>query len=310
MVMDAQPALVALDWGSSRLRAWLMAGPDAVIDERSSAAGASTLNGAAAFENALDALVGDWARAHPRLPWLACGMVGSAHGWREAPYLHCPVALGALHRQTVTVAWGGAHALRIVPGVADTAPGRAPDVMRGEETQLLGLLALQPALAAGCRVLMPGTHSKWVQIDAGRIVALRTRMTGEVFALLKQHSVLGRLMQPSDGFAADAFDHGVRSGLDSGGNDLLHQLFSVRTRALFGQWPPAALADLLSGLLIGSELAAGLAEAPQLPLALVGEPPLCQRYRRALLAAGQAVAASHDNTAAAGLWHLLAPELH
>lgn len=298
------PALVALDWGSSQLRAWLMAGPDRVLQERSSDAGASTLAGGAAFEAALHALVGDWAQAHPALPWLACGMVGSAHGWREAPYAHCPVAQGELHATAVPVHWGDGRVLHIVPGVADLAAGRAPDVMRGEETQVLGLLSKDASLVDDCRIVMPGTHSKWVRVAQGRIVSLHTRMTGELFALLRQHSVLGRLMQPAAAFDAEAFDHGVRTGLTSGGADLLHHLFSVRTLGLFGQWSAPAGADLLSGLMIGSEVAAGLGNDPGVPLVLVGAPALCERYRRALLAAEREVAGSYGNTAAAGLWHV------
>jgi len=309
---DARARLVALDWGSSRLRGWLLDAEGAVLAERSSGEGASVLTGGApAFEAALQALAGDWRGEGPGgpLPVIACGMVGSAHGWREAAYVACPTALATLHRQLLRIDTD-AGPVHIVPGLIDSPEGGTPDVMRGEETQLVGLLAAVPAAAERCRVLMPGTHAKWVAVAGGRVTGLRTRMTGELYALLRQHSVLGRLMPPDDTAWSDAaFEAGVAAarrgaGGDRGaGQDLLGQLFAVRTLGLTGRWPGDALPAWLSGLLIGHELAAGLAPDGA-PLLLVGDAALCERYVRALQVFDTAPGAVLGNTACAGLWQL------
>lgn len=295
--------LIALDWGSSRLRAWLL-GPDGqVLAERDSDAGASVLGGGAqAFDQALHALAADWlAQA---LPVVACGMVGSAHGWREARYVACPADLATLHQHLVSVPLRSGGSVHIVPGLIDTPAGDTPDVMRGEETQLAGLLALAPALAERCTVLMPGTHSKWVQVRAGRITGFRTRITGELYAVLRQHSVLGRLMPGAEApFSATGFEAGLAAARRGLGTDLGGQLFAVRTLGLTGRLPAEALPDYLSGLLIGHELAAGLRPDTE-PLVLVGEPALCQRYTQALQHHGIEPAARHGNTAVHGLWQL------
>ncbi len=298
--------LIALDWGSSSLRATLMADGGRVLAERRSDSGATRLAAAqAGFEEHLRALAGDWIAAHPGIPIAACGMVGSAHGWLEAPYAACPVALAALPAHCVTVAGSGGLSVRIVPGVSSRAPGLTPDVMRGEETQIAGLLAAQPELAARASVVLPGTHSKWVDVRDGRIAALATRMTGELFAVLSAHSVLGRSIETSTVFQAEAFDAGVRAGAPGHGADLARRLFGVRALGLFGEWPAVALGDYLSGLLIGSEIAAALAQADAAaPRVLMGEPALCERYARAFGTLGVAAPRVVDNTAAAGLWWL------
>jgi 2-dehydro-3-deoxygalactonokinase len=297
--------LIALDWGSSRLRAWLLGPEGRPLAERGSDDGASRLTGGpTAFAAALHSLAGDWLRTG--LPAIACGMVGSAHGWREARYVTCPAPLADLHRHTVTVDTPACTPLHIVPGLLDDPPGGTPDVMRGEETQLAGLLAQHPAHATEATVLMPGTHAKWVQVRDGAVRGFRTRMTGELYAVLRQHSVLARLMraQDTEGPPGDAFDAGVAAARDAGGRDLPAQLFAARTLGLTGRLPAEALPDYLSGLLIGHELAAGLqAHAGAAPV-LVGDPLLCARYGRALQAYGIEPAGVHGNTAVAGLWQL------
>jgi len=295
--------VIALDWGSTRLRAWLLGEGGATLAQRQNGDGASVLaGGAPAFDAALTALAGDW--LDMQLPVLACGMVGSAHGWREAAYVACPARLDQLHEHLAVVHTASGAAVHIVPGLVDEPANATPDVMRGEETQVLGLVHALPALADGACVLMPGTHAKWVQLRHGAVTGLRTRMTGEVYALLRGHSVLARLMPGDDtGWHPEAFDAGVDAARRTDGADLLGQLFAVRTLGLTQRCPAAALADHLSGLLIGHELVAGLREA-QGPLALVGESALCDRYVRALRVLGVTPAGVHGNTAAAGLWQL------
>jgi len=300
----ATPRLVALDWGSTRLRAWLLGEHGAVLAERQNASGASTIEGGpAAFEQALAGLAGDWLDL--TLPAVACGMVGSAHGWREAPYVACPARLDTLHEHLVPVK-ASATTVHIVPGMVDDPTDGTPDVMRGEETQVLGLVKDRSDLGERACVLMPGTHSKWVQVRDGIVTRIRTRMTGETYALLRRQSVLARLM-PADDAALnrEAFSAGVAAARDARGADLLAQLFSVRTLGLTGRWPSEALPDHLSGLLIGHELVGGLRTADG-PLALVGEPELCRRYALALDVLGTAAVTTHANTACAGLWQLAA----
>lgn len=302
-MVSATPVLLALDWGSTSLRAFLMDAKGAILEERASEDGASRITGGpAAFEQALRKVAGEWLQ--PQLPVWACGMVGSQHGWREAPYAECPVALDELHRSAVVVEGGAGLRVHIVPGVSWRSGSEAADVMRGEEIQVAGLLAAQPELAARCRVVLPGTHSKWVEVRDGRIVAFRTYMTGELFAVLRQHSVLGRLMPATPGgFDANGFDEGLRRAREDGVHGLSHDLFSARARVLLGQLEAAAVPDYLSGLLVGHELRGALADVPAgEPLALIGDVTLCGRYARALAAFGRPSATIAGNTAPRGLW--------
>lgn len=308
-------ALIGLDWGSSRLRAALLTADGTVLEARQSEAGASTLHGGAtAFSMALTALIGDW-HEHQfgrRLPVLACGMVGSQHGWREAPYLPCPAHGAALAAASVQVDWQG-QAVHLLPGLRCSLPGQAPDVMRGEETQALGALTTAALLRASCVLVMPGTHSKWAWVHDGRIQGFATHMTGELFALLSQHSVLARLLQQEDesGTAGHAaFAEGVRAAWQGDGGGLLHQLFAVRTRGLIDHWNGAALRELLSGLLLGHELRAGLAwrgqHAADAPLALVGEDALTARYAEALALCAPGLALHPVPEPAHCVWRALA----
>ncbi len=293
----AQARLIALDWGSTRLRAFLLGEGGTVLATRDSGDGASTLHGAEAFARALADLVGDWRADHPGLKLLACGMVGSQHGWREAPYVRCPADAAALAAQALALDDGPS----LIPGLVDDTG--QPDVMRGEETQIVGALALHPELAEEACLVLPGTHSKWARVRGGRVTGFATHMTGELFALLRQHSVLNRLM-PADGSSPaspEAFLKGVDAAREPGG--LGHQLFAVRTLGLFKQLAPEQLPDYLSGLLIGHEIASELTGSLR-HLALVGDPALCARYAHALQHLGRPAPLLLDNTAPAGLWRL------
>lgn len=293
----AEARLIALDWGSTRLRAFLLGDGGEVLATRQSNDGAATLSGADAYAAALAALVGDWRADHVGIKLLACGMVGSQYGWREAPYVRCPADAAALAAQLLKLD----ERFSIVPGLVDDAA--QPDVMRGEETQIVGALALQPELADDACLVLPGTHSKWARVKAGRVTGFATHMTGELFALLRQHSVLNRLM-PADGSSPAspaAFLKGVDAAREPGG--LGHQLFAVRTLGLFKQLGAEQLPDYLSGLLIGHELASEL-KGSQPRVALIGDPALCARYAQALTHLGQPAPLLLDNTAPAGLWAL------
>lgn len=296
--MVSEARLIALDWGSTRLRAFLLGSDGAVLASRQTDQGASTLSGAAAYEQALAQVAREWRAAQPALPVLACGMVGSQHGWREAPYAACPADADALAASTLCMDNG----VRIVPGLLHDGP--QPDVMRGEETQIIGALALHPDLAQDACLVLPGTHAKWARVQHGRVTGFATHMTGELYALLRQHSVLARLM-PADG-AEPPSPAGFIAGVDAArqAGALGHQLFAVRTLGLFKRLPPEQLPDYLSGLLIGHEIAHELQSRQPARLAIVGEPLLCERYALALARFGLDAPLQLDNTAPAGLWRL------
>ena len=304
----ANAALIAIDWGTSSLRGFLMDGAGRVLEERASPHGIQNLPmpGIAGFEAAFAAVCGDWLGNRPALPVVACGMVGSAQGWKEAPYAACPADASALAAQAVKVPTGLGGSMLIAPGVKQDAPGVMPDVMRGEEIQIAGALALHPELADRARIVLPGTHSKWAVIAESRITGFATHMTGEVFALLSRHSILSRLMPenaaPSAAASQAAFAQGVAAAQESGGGELLHQIFATRTLGLLGHLPHEVLRDYLSGLLIGHELVAGLRGAAGAKLVLIGDPGLCARYAEALALLDVSPAAILPNTAPEGLF--------
>ncbi|WP_415921163.1 2-dehydro-3-deoxygalactonokinase [Tateyamaria sp. SN6-1] len=265
----ADVAWIALDWGTSHLRAWLMARDGAVLELRSSADGMGTLE-RDGFEPALRALVGDALPA----PVLACGMVGARQGWTEAPYASVPCAPPTIHD---AVAVPGFDA-RILPGVKQNSPA---DVMRGEETQIAGFIACNPGFDGV--VCLPGTHTKWAHISAGEIVSFRTAMTGEMFALLSGQSVLRHSV--GQGWDDAAFAAGVDQTL-SRPESLAASLFSLRAEGLLAGLSGDAARARLSGLLIGAELAAMRPYWLGQAVALVGAPVLSAAYAAALGAQG------------------------
>lgn len=302
---SASPALVSVDWGTSAFRARLAAADGGGLDAVEAEVGATGLaNGV--HEAFLEAQIGEWMRRFPGLPVVMSGMVGSRQGWVEAPYVGCPAGATEIAAALTTVLAPRIGRVVVVPGLSVRDRRGAPDVMRGEETQILGALA-GSGRANGLFVL-PGTHSKWVRVEAGRIVDFCTFMTGEVFAALKDHSLLGRLMAPSDASdaasAADAFARGLAAAaaLERPG-DLLRAIFMTRTLGLFHELPAHALAEYLSGLLIGAEMLAGARGASE--ACVVGSPALTARYRAAGGALGIALTPAPENCAALGQIALL-----
>lgn len=303
--MTPNPYLIGLDWGTSSLRAYLMGEGGSVMDTRSRPWGVRQLP-AGGFEAALADIVAGW----PALPLIAAGMVGSRGGWREAPYLPLPCGPRELGAALTRVARDAGQDLHIVSGLRHAG---AADVMRGEETQIAGALALEPSLSDTAVLVLPGTHSKWVTLRDGAVVDFNTSMTGELFALLRSHSILGEGMQPpatepdhaaSQGERA-AFRHGVQAILHSGNAGLTSRLFSVRPMLLSGQLSAAAAPAYLSGLLIGEEVRAALAAGrigPAQTMHLIGEAALCARYRDAAECFDLKSSAPIESAAARGLW--------
>lgn len=312
MTADAAPCpsgrrhVVAIDWGTSSLRAALMAPDGAILDRIETGDGIMFADGRS-FEEIFRALFSPWLAAHPDALVLASGMIGSRQGWVEAPYADCPAGFDDLAKAIAFVEIEGLPRIGFVPGLAFEHASGSPDVMRGEEVQIFGALA-RLGLSDGVFVL-PGTHSKWVAVEGGRVARFHTFFTGELFGVLKSHSILGRLMPdgaPQAGADA-AFDAGCRVSAEGGGGGLLHHLFSVRTRGLFGRTAPEYLGTYLSGLLIGEEIreALSLEDEPPARVHLVCRGDLAELYRRGLAAFGVEGAAVDPAATFAGL-HALA----
>ena len=299
---DCTPRLIALDWGTSSLRGFLL-GADGVVCAQNAAPHGIMNLPEGGFAAAFAGVAGAWLAATPGLPVLASGMIGSAQGWQTAPYCHGPTGLGELAAGLITVPTGAGVDLHIVPGIAMQAP--RPEVMRGEETQIFGALSLHPDLRAGAQLVMPGTHCKWVTVRDGGVAGFQTFMTGEVFAALQGHTILGRPARDAGvPPAADgsAFARGVAVAR-AGGDGVAPLLFSARTLVLMGQIPAANSLDYLSGLLIGDELRCAL-RGHAGGLALIGEPALCARYQAALAVFGVTDARVITGATEAGLWHI------
>jgi 2-dehydro-3-deoxygalactonokinase len=316
----ARAALIALDWGTTSLRAYLFDAAGDVLATRASPAGIMNLPAAAeegGFDAAFDDACGAWLTLAPGLPVIAAGMVGSAQGWVQAPYIETPASAEALAAAIVRVQSARGATIAIVPGVLE--PGAMPNVMRGEETQIVGALQPNDASAADAPLLqsalicLPGTHSKWVEVEDGRIERFHTFMTGEVYAALSAHTILGRTMKRPDAPDLDAFIRGVTVVREHGAAGLLATAFSSRSLSLTGQLAADEQPDYLSGLLIGHEIAGLEAVLARRNAALsaseprlVGSDALCERYRIALAQFGCTKAQLVRHASERGLWRIAA----
>ncbi|WP_374434696.1 2-dehydro-3-deoxygalactonokinase [Tabrizicola sp.] len=276
MTDPVKPAWIAVDWGTSNLRAWAMSGDGTVLAEASSDEGMGKLP-REGFEPALVRLIAPWLAERP--PVVACGMVGSRQGWCEAPYRTVPCTPLDMAAQVQAPTTDPRLRVAIAPGLKQTTPA---DVMRGEETQIAGALRLMPGYDGV--LCLPGTHSKWVHISAGEVVSFQTFMTGEMFALLSEASVLRHGMQ-GGGWDDAAFDAAVSDAL-SKPEKLGARLFSLRAEGLIAGLSPQAARARLSGLLIGTELAAAKPYWLGQRVTLIGAEKLSAAYARALQAQG------------------------
>lgn len=265
--------LIAVDWGTTNRRAWLLGGDGAVRDETADDRGilAVETGGFPAAVAEIRARLGDG-------PMLLAGMIGSNRGWIEAPYVPCPAGAEEIAAHVI---WAEEGRTAIVPGVSFLDDRRA-DVMRGEEVQMFGALAagLVPPDGLVCH---PGTHNKWVLLAGGRIARFRTVMTGELYSLLKAHSILSDLLQEPVA-ANEAFERGVLHGLAD--EDVTAELFSIRARVVLGVAARDDAAPYCSGLLIGADLRTGLRQAGEGEVVVMGRPDLTGLYAAALAAAG------------------------
>lgn len=302
---DASAArLLGLDWGSSSLRAWLFGDDGKVLARREAASGALTLR-SEGFRPALEALCADWLDAQRRLPVIACGMIGSREGWREAPRLRVPASFEQLAESLLVCDDALERPFRIVPGLMVRGQGDSPDLMRGGETQVVGALQHRDEL-----FVLPGTHSRWVEVRARRIVAFRSYMTGELYALVRHCSALARLcVDPDEGppqqaEALRAFDEGVDRAA-AHPSSLSHLLFTTRAEALLDGLAAHQLPAYLSGLLIGAELRDAMSWSPNdLMPTLVARSELSSRYARALHRLRVNARVADGDSAATGLYAL------
>jgi 2-dehydro-3-deoxygalactonokinase len=280
--MTSPAALTGIDWGTTSFRAYRLDADGRVIDRKSAPAGILKEGD---FERVFEREIGEWLVDQPDLPVVASGMITSRQGWVEVPYCPCPAGSNEIARALRRHATGAGRVIHFVPGLSVVGADGVPDVIRGEETQIVGEVGEAP----GRRLLvLPGTHSKWALVEDGRIVWFATFMTGELFGVLKEHSILGRLMA-GDADDAQAFRRGLAYARSHPGG-LLKRLFSARTLGLFGHLPESAIGSYLSGLLIGSEIAEALDCLERAPsdeeITVIGSSDLTERYLLATAEAG------------------------
>jgi 2-dehydro-3-deoxygalactonokinase len=264
---------IAVDWGTTNRRAYRIDSSGKRTDEFEDSKGVLSVE-----RDGFSDAVAEIRQRLGDLPLLLAGMIGSNRGWIEAPYVPCPAGIDELAQALV---WPGEREA-IVPGLSYIGHGRA-DVMRGEEVQLLGALA-NGMIHGDSAVCHPGTHNKWVLIRGGRIVTFLTVMTGELFSLLKAHSILSDLLG-SEVTIGDAFRAGVRDAMDH--DALPADLFGIRARVLLGQTGREDAASYTSGLLIGTDVRIGLTYPLLAQVTVMGRPELTELYSVALATAGR-----------------------
>ena len=292
----SEPAFIGGDWGTSRLRLFLCDSAGGVLAR---AEGPGVGRDAGDCAGLFAQLTAEWGK----LPAVLSGMVGSTIGWREVPYRQCPVALEGLAAGALRFEADG-RSIALLPGLSCINKSGAPDVMRGEETQIAGALRLDASLAQGRHLLcLPGTHTKWALIQDAAVVQFQTALSGELFDLLGRHSVLAQgaaAARPGDG----AFALGLKLAREQRQAGLLHLLFSTRSRQLSGEIAQSEAASYLSGLIIGEDVAAaGALFGLPSRVVLVCAPALAALYRPALGDYGvEGLSLDGDDAARAGIF--------
>jgi 2-dehydro-3-deoxygalactonokinase len=294
--------LIAIDWGSSSFRAYLLAHDAGILEEVASGDGIGTV-AAGGYPATLKRLIGRWLEAHPSLPVIASGMVGSRNGWREVAYVKCPAGPRDVASRLTEVEADGRRVV-LAPGLSYIDQSGQPDVIRGEETEIFGLAD------AGARlIVLPGSHSKWAQVDGGRIVAFKTFITGELFASLRDHTVAGAFARAAPAKPpGTAFALGVARGAAAvvcqGKSGLLSLLFGARSLPLMGALEADDAGEYLSGLLIGAEIGEGRRLNPGEAPHVAGAEALVARYLAAFKALGLPARAAPPRAAARGLFRI------
>ena len=296
------PVLIAIDWGSSSFRAYLMAPNGEILDEVASGDGIGSV-AAGAYPATLKRLIGRWLEAHPSLPVLASGMVGSRHGWREAAYVKCPAGPREVATQLTPVEADGRR-VHLAAGLSYVDEAAQPDVMRGEETEIFGVAD------SGARlIVLPGSHSKWAKVNGDRVVAFKTFVTGELFAALRDHTVAGAFARAAPAKSpGEAFALGVRRGAAAvaceGKSGVIGLLFGARSLPLTGGLAEDDAGEYLSGLLIGAEIGEARRFFPGEEPHVAGAEALVARCLAAFEALGVSARAAPRRAAARGLFRI------
>lgn len=275
------PDLIAVDWGTTNLRAYALDSSGRILNSLAQPRGVLTL-AREDYRGIVEGLIREFAPGGQGVPVLLAGMVGSNRGWIETPYVPCPVFLDELADELVPIEGLSTPAF-LVPGVS-SAEDEMPDVMRGEETQIFGALAmLGERFVTPGMLCLPGTHTKWATADEGGIVSFRTTMSGELFDLIQRHSILAQTLAGNGPIPFDpiAFEEGADMAFEG---LLLSGLFSVRARAILTDMPPAYAHNFVSGLIIGADVAEGADAESEDPLLVVASEDVARRYAHALKA--------------------------
>lgn len=281
--------MIGVDWGTTSFRAFRIAADGTIRDRRNALKGILNVPDSR-FADSLREEIGPWLAAGENHVLLS-GMIGSRQGWKEAPYVACPAGAAEVAASLVEIEfdWGQ---VKLVPGLSGTDIAGVAEVMRGEETQVFGVLTAMGGSGFAC---LPGTHSKWVRVENGRIISFTTHMTGEAFGALRGHTILGRMMRDGPSTGAP-FDAGVRRAGDPGG--LLHHIFGARAEVLAGRLAETDAPAYLSGILIGHEVRAAMDGRQGEVVHVIGSPELTALYGRAISTHG-GFAERHDGEAAA-----------
>jgi 2-dehydro-3-deoxygalactonokinase len=255
--MQKPAHFIAVDWGTSRLRAFLCkVKTDGSLKLVTRSVGLGVSKSALSFEETLMECISPWEFEYGKLPVLMAGQIGSSIGWKETPYLASPISPQELAKSCVNFECNG-YNITVIPGLSCKLENTNYDCMRGEELQILGWLQLAEQNQVGRHlVCLPGTHTKWVLVEDGKIKLFKTALTGELFDLIANHSVL--IQEKATVFNQEAFNSGAVFTLNSETGSLIHGLFSVRSRQLFGQLSADEATSYLSGLLIGSDVRAAI----------------------------------------------------
>lgn len=289
--------LLALDWGTTSFRAYLFDSDKNLVETRSAAAG--IMQAKDGFEKIYYQQVGDWLKEYGDVPVIASGMITSKQGWVETSYLPCPASLEDLSKNLTRHETSKGDVIFFIPGVCQKSP--TPNIMRGEETQMAGLKSGSTMTA-----ILPGTHSKWIRMEGDTIRCFATFMTGEIFAALTQHTILGRLL--TDGSDPEGFAAGVKDGYsgskDAGG--ILSKLFGARAMPLLDLMNHDSIRDYISGLLLGTEIQEAITSGFGLNVTPVicGSAELVERYQAALELCLIQTERGEDDLAASGLMRI------
>ena len=290
---------IGCDWGTTTLRAYLL-GRDAKILEKIEIPKGIMSVEDGDFQKVFEDIVGYWMDLFPTCPIVLSGMVGSRQGWVEAPYIECPVEINKLSNKLITIELTRNREIFLVPGLTFIDEEGVPDVMRGEEVQILGACSGEPVKER--LICLPGSHSKWVRLAGNDVKEFSTYMTGEIYEAVRNNTILSKTLEPN-AWSKKAFLNGVQYSRQN--RNILSQLFHVRTQILFDKLSNRSSTSFLSGLLIGHELKSALQNSHNHEIYLIGERTLTQLYADAINEFGRTTKKATPDIVTLGYFTLL-----